>query len=242
MGEILSFVGFLLFVIAVIVHLLLKKKYFSASSDKKKDLLFRINVITSILLTFYFVLTLYAFLDGLRYPNVGSLCIIILLFTCPGLLVQLSLLMYSLSKKRLPSRFFLRRILLTITGIVMAVSVMKTSGYVAMRRFVAATEPLVQYVKKSMPAPCEPVYTYLQTNRPNTYFNMSDLYYNDHEFLLLYRGGSIDIDGSTVYFHSKHSKWEIMHNDDPDIPSIYLIGDALKSCEAFRLNPQNIVF
>ena len=53
---------------------------------------------------------------------------------------------------------------------------MKTSEHMAMQRFAAATEPLVQYVKKSMPAPCEPVYTYLLTNRPDTYFNMSALY------------------------------------------------------------------
>jgi hypothetical protein len=128
MGESLIFIGFLLFVIVVIVHFLQKEKYFSAPPDKKEDLLFRINVSTFLLLNFYLVLTLLAFLDGLRYPADGSWSIVILLFTCPGLLVQLSLLIYSLSKKRLPSHFFLRRVMLTIIGIVLAVLIMVKSS------------------------------------------------------------------------------------------------------------------
>ncbi|MCI5179557.1 MAG: hypothetical protein D3911_09630 [Candidatus Electrothrix sp. AW3_4] len=237
MNELFILIGLLLFLVLVTIHFSLKLKYFSAPSDKKKNILFRINVITSILLSFYLVLTLYVFLEGLQYPAIGTLCIIILLFTCPGLLVQLSLLIYSLSKRALPShsRFFIMRLILTIMGIVLAVLVMITSNYIAMRRFAAATEPLVQYVKKSMPAPCEPVYTYLQTNRPNTYFNMSDLYYNEHEFLILYQGRSIDIDGSTVYFYSKHSKWKIIHNDHPRKADIDLITNKLKSCKRARL-------
>ncbi|MCI5125354.1 MAG: hypothetical protein D3925_12980 [Candidatus Electrothrix sp. AR5] len=229
MGALL--IGFLLFIVVVIFHFFLKRKYFSASADKKEGFLVGINALTALLLVLYAVITLFVFLDGLRCPAVGSWNNLILFFTCPGLLVQLSLLIYSLSKKTLPSRFFIMRVMLTIIGIVLAVLVMKTSEHIAMRRFAAATEPLVQYVKKSMPAPCEPVYTYLQTNRPNTYFNISDLYYNDHEFLLLYHGGSIDIDGSTVYFHSKNSEWEIIHNDDSRKPDIYLIGGKLEKCE-----------
>ncbi|MCI5137986.1 MAG: hypothetical protein D3922_06140 [Candidatus Electrothrix sp. AR1] len=224
-------IGFLLFIVVVIFHFSLKRKYFSASVDKKEDFLSGINTLTVLLLVFYIIITLFVFLDGLRCPAVWGWNNLILFFTCPGLLVQLSLLVYSLSKKKLPSRFFFIRIMLIIIGIVLAVLVIKTSEHIAMQRFAAATEPLVQYVKKSMPAPCEPVYTYLLTNRPDTYFNMSDIYYNDHEFLLLYPGGSIDIDGSTVYFHSKHSQWEIIHNDDSRKPDIYLIGDKLEKCE-----------
>lgn len=240
MEESLVFIGFLLFVVVVIVHCVLKRKYFSASANKKEGLLAGINALAVLLLVFYIVITLFIFLDGLRCPANGSWNNLILFFTCPGLLVQLSLLIYSLIKKRLPSHFFLRRVMLTIIGIVLAALIMVKSQDIAMQRFAAATEPLVQYVKKSMPAPCESVYTYLLTNRPDTYFDMSDLYYNDHEFLLLYHGGSIDIDGSTVYFHSKNSEWKIIHNDDPRKSDIYRIGDELKSCEAARINAQNV--
>jgi hypothetical protein len=57
-------------------------------------------------------------------------------------------------------------------------------------------------------------------------------YNNDHEFLLLYPGGSIDIDGGTVYFHSRNGKWEIIHNDDPAKFDIFLVGDKLENCES----------
>ena len=229
MKGLLLVIGFLLFV--VIFHFFQKRKYVLAPSDKKDGLLFGINAVAFILLIFYFVVTLLMFLDMRRYPAEGSWNILILFFTCPGLLVQLSSLIYSVSRKKLLSHFFLRRVILTIFGIILAALIMIKSQDIAMQRFSAATEPLVQYVKKSMPAPCEPVYIYLLSNRPDTFFNMSALYYNEHEFLLLYPGGSVDIDGSTVYFHSKNGKWEIIHNDDPRKPGIYLLGDKLEKCK-----------
>jgi len=63
MGESLIFIGFLLFVVVVIVHFFLKRKYFSASADKKEDFLAGINALTVLLLVFYLVITLLAFLE-----------------------------------------------------------------------------------------------------------------------------------------------------------------------------------
>jgi hypothetical protein len=46
------------------------------------------------------------------------------------------------------------------------------------------------------------------------------------------------MDGSTVYFHSKDSTWDIIHNDDTEKSDTYLIGDDLKECETAWPHPQ----
>ncbi len=51
---------------------------------------------------------------------------------------------------------------------------------------------------------------FLQTSTISKSFNY---YYGSAEFMLTTEGGSIDIDGSTLFYHSDYKQWHYIHND-----------------------------
>jgi len=58
------------------------------------------------------------------------------------------------------------------------------------------------------------------------------LHHDARRFVLRYHGGSIDIDGSTVYYDSQVGQWRLFHNDDKEAEAqLERLTEGLKECK-----------
>ena len=57
------------------------------------------------------------------------------------------------------------------------------------------------------------------------------LKYDNKRFVLAFGGGSMDIDGSTIYYDSGAQAWRKFHNDDATASTLYVrLGEGLAEC------------
>ena len=87
----------------------------------------------------------------------------------------------------------------------------------AMQSFEESYQPLVDLLHSSPAFLCEALDTYVDgrglegRERPRSFASG-----DDGRFVLTFRGGSADPDGSTIYYDSESRKWSLFHNDDPE--------------------------
>ena len=74
-------------------------------------------------------------------------------------------------------------------------------------------QPLVKLVRSYMPEPCGTAFEYYKKMDSKEKWKIRGIMHDSDGFLLIFNGGSIDIDGSTIYYYSKENKWSYFHND-----------------------------
>ena len=191
------------------------------------------------------LLVLYvAFLGWLFYeqstswPHEGSWATLAYVFLCPGIAFQSFVVLYARTTGRPLARRVLARVVTVPLGLVLAVALTGLGSALAMDGFERAYSPFVAQVGASLAEPCGAAAKYFaipdvaafneQTGRRPT----ANLSYDGKRFVLAFPGGSIDIDGSTIYYDSAAGKWHRFHNDS-DIGRGILekLTNGLASCK-----------
>lgn len=173
------------------------------------------------------LLTVYAGIAGVvfyqlavAWPHASDWKQFVLVLLIPG--IAINLLKLFGPRKRVRSRRVLERVLSVIVGVPLALVLSQVSEALAFKRFQDNYAAFVQEVQSQLPAPCVPALAFLDTpeiadyNR-NTYFvnrPRVTIYYAPERIVISLPGGSIDIDGSTLYFDSTSAQWQHFHNDD----------------------------
>ncbi len=175
--------------------------------------------ISILLLVVYMGGTISIFVSSIAWPNVGNKISTFLYLLCPPIIFQSYFLVYSLIKRKLPVRRILARLLSIILGVFLSAQIMERGSTMAMQRFEQACLPLVEMIQENLPQPCNPEISYTDHLPSKGESNQWDpgksyhLYHDEKFFILTFPGGSIDIDGSTIYYFSKQGGWTIFHND-----------------------------
>lgn len=194
---------------------------------------FRVSVLLSfILLSGYLSVLSYLFYWDTIWPHVGSFSIVLFLIMCPGVLFHLYFITYSLIKRKLPDKRILARVLSIVIGIVLGSQIPMYAQEIAMDSFVENYQPLVDSIQENLPDPCYPQVPYESQKSLDDLKKMGQLWHDEEHFIFTFRGGSADIDGSTIYYYSKEGDFKIFHNDNKDDSKRFealLVG--MKSCQ-----------
>jgi hypothetical protein len=91
---------------------------------------------------------------------------------------------------------------------------------ISMGRFERALAPLVAQVHARAAAPCPPAAQYVPDPALAAYLEASgapraplNLHHGRERFVLVLMGGSMDIDGSSLFYDSRPRQWRKVHND-----------------------------
>jgi hypothetical protein len=174
------------------------------------------------LLVIYVVAVAWMFHDrATDWPHVGDWGYVVFFLLCPGIVFQLFRLAYARHTGRPLARRWLPRLATIPLGLVLAALLMAWADGDALRGFERAYAPLVSGIAAALPDPCRaaaghfrapPIAAYnRRTGRDRP---VAKLNHDDARFVLAFRGGSIDIDGSTIYYDSAAGAWRKFHNDD----------------------------
>jgi hypothetical protein len=197
----------------------------------------RVNV--ALLAVYALATALIFYRESRAWPSIGSWTGLLLIVTCPGLIFQTLRLVYTWRAGRpLPWPILIR--LVTIpAGLVLAGVLMSKAASASTARFTAAYAPMVEKVRKNLASPCgaelryfaDPVVaTYNQRTWPRAAAR-AGLRYDQARFVMALGGGSIDIDGSTIYYDSVTRKWQQYHNDDAQARAAHEhLVEGLKEC------------
>lgn len=179
------------------------------------------------------------------WPTTGSMVWFILIFSCPAFLYQFIFITYSLKfKKNLQWKYKLRFISLVL-GFFVAGGLLQQTQKSSLRKMTRAYQPVVARILEQMPTPsCEDAYfDTLKTVKYNGSIHrmiakdghpIGELLYNHERFLIHFRGGSIDIAGSTLFYDSKVKHWQLFHNDNLEAFTHFkTLIDPLTLCEIF---------
>ena len=128
--------------------------------------------------------------------------------------------------RRLMRRALTRLVTIPL-GLVIAALLASLASTLAMQGFEQAYAPFVTQVGANLRDPCGLAGRYfhapavaaynLRTSREQP----AKLHHDGKRFVLAFRGGSTDIDGSTIYYDSGASAWRKFHNDDGDRQAAY---------------------
>jgi len=181
------------------------------------------------LLAVYVVLVAWAFYDGSTdWPHVGSWSYLVMIFLCPGIVYQSFSLAYARHTGRPVTRWALNRLWTIPLGLVLAGLLMSWVDRLSLGGFERAYAPFVAQVGTSLPDPCRAAGRYFQAPSVAAYNlragrdrPVAKLHHDDARFVLAFRGGSADIDGSTFYYDSGVSAWFKFHNDNGDARAAY---------------------
>jgi hypothetical protein len=181
------------------------------------------------LLVVYLVLVAWAFYDGATdWPHVGSWSYLVFILLCPGIVYQSFSLAYTRRTGRAVTRPVLTRLATIPLGLVFAGLLMSWSDTISMRAFARVYAPFVAQVGASLPDPCRAAGRHFQLPAVAAYNlrtgrdrPVAKLHHDDARFVLAFRGGSADIDGSTFYYDSGVSAWFKFHNDNGDARAAY---------------------
>jgi hypothetical protein len=189
--------------------------------DKEKKYL----LLNWILLSGYGCINLFALYSSIyTWPTQGSIIWFLLLLFCPPFLYHTIFIGYALVlKKRLHWRKSYRFITLII-GILVAGGLLQITQKISLNRFKTAYSPLIMAVQQKMPHPCNQHYFEIpEVNRYNHSVTQKiltknkptgALRYNAQRFIVQFRGGSVDMDNSTLFYDSITKNWQFFHNDD----------------------------
>ena len=159
---------------------------------------------------------------AVAWPYVHSPVEIIMVLTVPGMLYFCLKLAHSRwgAARQIRWRKWLALLLSLIGGSFISGGLSSTMDTFSMARFETALAPLVAQVQAKAAVPCPPAATYALDPALADYVEDAGaprsglkLHHDTGRFVLSANGGSIDIDGSTVFYDSASRKWAKFHND-----------------------------
>jgi hypothetical protein len=144
----------------------------------------------------------------------------VLYLACPGLFFHTFRLVFRWRTGRLPARRWLLRLFTIPAGLVLATVLSAWASQLAMTRFTRAYEPFVARIAANLAAPCGDAAGYYALPSVVAYNRQAQrerpagkLHHDQKRFVVTWGAGSIDIDGSTIYYVSDSRRWELIHND-----------------------------
>lgn len=153
------------------------------------------------------------------WPHEGSWAMLAYLFLVPGILFQSWALAYARRTGRPLTRRALTRVVTIPLGIVLAALLQEWASALALDEFKRAYAPFVAQVRAELAEPCGGSARYFAIPAVAAYNDATsrrpaaNLKYDSKRFVLSFSGGSIDIDGSTIYYDSGAKAWRKFHND-----------------------------
>jgi len=174
------------------------------------------------LLATYATVVAFVFYDqATSWPHEGSWGSLIFFFLCPGIAFQASSLGWTWLKGRPPARHAWVRVITIPLGLLLAAALATAAGWLALRDFESAYAPFAASVDASLADPCGSAARYFSIPSVTAYSRQTGhqrsaakLRYDRRRFVLSFAGGSIDVDGSTIYYDSSTRTWSKFHNDD----------------------------
>lgn len=194
---------------------------------------------SAVLLALYVAITAWVFYEqSTSWPHEGSWALLAYVFLCPGILFQAFNLAYTRLASRALTRRALTRVVTIPLGLVFAALLGGGASDLAMHGFEQAYAPFVSQIGANRADPCGPGAKYFsipavaafneQTgSRPTAY-----LHHDGKRFVLGFAGGSIDIDGSTIYYDSGAKRWWRYHNDNLEARAVHQkLTEGLATCK-----------
>ncbi len=192
------------------------------------------------LLVVYCALVAWVFHEqSTAWPHVGSWGYVAFFVLCPGIVFQAFSLGYARRTGRPLARRALTRLATIPLGLVFAALLAAWAGSLSQRGFEQAYAPFVSRVGASLPDPCRAAGSHFQATSVAAY-NLragrdrptAKLHHDGSRFVLAFRGGSVDIDGSTVFYDSGAAAWRKFHNDDSGARAAYdKLVEGLAACQ-----------
>ncbi|NOQ35975.1 MAG: hypothetical protein GQ569_08770 [Methylococcaceae bacterium] len=188
------------------------------------------------------------------WPNKGSFEWFLLIFFCPPFLYHFTALSYGLAIQQIfPWKKTLRLVTL-ILGFLLAGNLLQYAQKSSLRKFNRAYQPMIELIEENLPNSCDEIETstlckkpYLEIPKTAAYNNkakqmisregkpIGELLYNEQRFMLHFMGGSVDIDGSTIFYDSEVKQWQIFHNDNLEMMDEFNFKRLkLTKCEALK--------
>lgn len=174
------------------------------------------------------------------WPYVGLPSQIVLLLAVPGVLFRSFDLgfMHVTGRRISGAQRFLVRAGTLAAGVALAAAAWGSLDDVSMSRFERAFAPLTAEMHARMPKPCPPAANYSIPAELAAYLEESgaprapaELKHDARRFVLTLHGGSIDIDGSTLFYDSATGKWRKVHNDMLEKSGeLRALASGLESC------------
>ena len=191
------------------------------NSEQQNGLQRRI-VISMVLLAAYAAVVVWVLYDqATSWPHEGSWASLVFFFLCPGIVFQAFNLAYMQVKARPLTRRVLTRVITIPLGLVVAAALVDAAGRFAVRDFQSAYAPFAADIGTNLTDPCGSAAQYFAIpsvvayNRQTGHERVAaKLRYDRKRFVLSLSGGSIDADGSTIYFDSGAKAWGKFHNDN----------------------------
>jgi hypothetical protein len=137
----------------------------------------------------------------------------------PGILFQSASFAYTKISGRPLVRRALTRVITIPLGLMLAGLLHSGGSVLAMDGFERAYAPFVAQLGSSLPEACGAGAKYFaipavaEFNQRTGSRPTGRLHHDDKRFVLSFGGGSIDIDGSTLYYDSESKRWRRYHND-----------------------------
>ena len=177
--------------------------------------------VTILLLAIYAALTVWLFyLESISWPHEGSWAFFGYIFLGPGIVFQSFNLAYTVRTGRRLARRALTRVVTIPLGLLLAGQLSSGADAISMDGFERSYAPFVAQLGASLAEPCGGAAKYFTIPAVAAYNEQTsgrptaNLSYDSKRFVLAFAGGSIDIDGSTVYYDSAAKQWRRFHNDN----------------------------
>jgi hypothetical protein len=165
------------------------------------------------------------------WPHQGSWAEVVLIFVGPGMLFQAVNLAFLWRFQRRPARRWLIRLFTVPAGLLLGVALSAWASGRARAGFTEAYQPFVAQVGAHLADSCGRAAELFAIPSVAAYnaqtgwdHPVAKLSHDGQRFVLGFGGGSIDIDGSTMYYDSRVQQWRTFHNDTP--PAAYTEATA----------------
>jgi hypothetical protein len=166
--------------------------------------------------------------EARAWPHVGSYVQFVFFLATPGILFHAVKLAFLWRVKRPPARRWLVRLFTIPAGLFLAGALVSAADGRARASFERAYAPFLAQVEAHLADACgrtAELYALPSVVAFNRGAGLerpgAKLSYDRQRFVLAFGGGSIDIDGSTIYFDSKTGSWSQFHNDDKEATAAY---------------------
>lgn len=210
-----------------------------APADESQDGSRPRTLVGAALLVAYVVVVAWFFYEqSTSWPHEGSWALVAYVFLCPGILFQAFRLAYTRRTGRPLTRRWLARAVTIPLGLVLAAALASWASTLAMGNFDQAYAPFVSQVGANLADPCRLASRYFEIPSVAAYNSraqrdrpLAKLKYDNKRFVLAFDGGSMDIDGSTIYYDSGVKAWRKFHNDNSAARGVYAgLTEGLVEC------------
>ena len=172
------------------------------------------------------------------WPHVGNYALLGYLILCPGIVFQVFNLAWMSVGRRLLTRRMLTRLVTIPLGLVLAGVLANRADELSMRAFVEAYTPLVARLQAAPAAACSENPKHYEVPGIAEYKRRAareratgQLKHDDKRFVLAFPGGSMDMDGSVIYYDSGARTWSKFHNNDSQkAETLTKLTEGLSEC------------